>query len=87
MIEADRQLVRDLLEVADTLERRAFLGVGLLRRAARRLTELAAGAPGEADCPRCGGPIVQRRLGRPRRFCSDRCRWASKRPRNASLTP
>lgn len=29
-----------------------------------------------ANCGRCGGQIAQPSTGRPRRFCSDRCRRA-----------
>lgn len=27
-------------------------------------------------CPNCGGPVKSNRLGRPRKFCSERCRSA-----------
>jgi predicted nucleic acid-binding Zn ribbon protein len=27
-------------------------------------------------CPECGKPVMQNKTGRPRSFCSDRCRWA-----------
>ncbi len=27
-------------------------------------------------CPWCGAPVEENRMGRKRRFCSDRCRWA-----------
>ena len=27
-------------------------------------------------CPECGKPIAINKIGRPRYFCSDRCRWA-----------
>jgi len=27
-------------------------------------------------CPECGMAIEQNKRGRPRSFCSDRCRWA-----------
>ncbi|MGN8818980.1 hypothetical protein ACTNEN_11780 [Oribacterium sp. HCP28S3_H8] len=27
-------------------------------------------------CPECGKPIEENRRGRPRCFCSNRCRWA-----------
>ncbi|MCH4067240.1 MAG: DUF2116 family Zn-ribbon domain-containing protein [Lachnospiraceae bacterium] len=27
-------------------------------------------------CPECGKPIEPNKTGRPRSFCSDRCRWA-----------
>jgi hypothetical protein len=79
----DRRLVGDLLAVADDLERRGYLGHGLLRAAARRLTEqaatLAAIGPGSTDsmtassCITCGGPILQAIRGRRRKHCTD-CR-------------
>ena len=28
-------------------------------------------------CPECGEPLEQNNNGRPRRYCSNRCRWAS----------
>ena len=27
-------------------------------------------------CPWCGAPIVPNRMGRKKKFCSDKCRWA-----------
>ena len=27
-------------------------------------------------CPECGNPIIRNQTGRPKSFCSDRCRWA-----------
>jgi hypothetical protein len=79
----DRRLVSDLLAVADDLERRGYLGHGLLRAAARRVTEQAAtlaavdlGASGSSSvssCVTCGGPILQATRGRRRKHCTD-CR-------------
>ena len=27
-------------------------------------------------CPWCGAPVVANRMGRKKKFCSDKCRWA-----------
>ncbi len=27
-------------------------------------------------CPWCGTPVSRNRTGRPKKFCSDKCRWA-----------
>ena len=27
-------------------------------------------------CPWCGEPVVANRIGRKKKFCSDKCRWA-----------
>ena len=27
-------------------------------------------------CPWCGAPVIPNRMGRRKKFCSDRCRWA-----------
>ncbi len=27
-------------------------------------------------CPWCGMPVTRNRTGRPKKFCSDKCRWA-----------
>jgi hypothetical protein len=80
----DGQLIRDLLATATVLESRALLGVGLLRRAARRIAECECNRA--ERCPSCGGPIKQPALGRRRIYCTDRCRWAAaKRPRNGRV--
>ena len=39
------------------------------------LSEFIA-ACAKAFCPECGKPIVQNSNGRPKSFCSNRCRWA-----------
>lgn len=27
-------------------------------------------------CPWCGEPVMENRMGRNKKFCSDKCRWA-----------
>lgn len=39
------------------------------------LTEFVAACSKEF-CPWCGKPMGRNPMGRPRIFCSDRCRWA-----------
>ena len=29
-----------------------------------------------AFCPWCGAPVIPNHMGRRKKFCSDRCRWA-----------
>lgn len=60
---------RQLLDLAD--EHRKLRPV--LRRAARLL--LTGQTPDtEEGCRRCGRPLEQKPRGRPRKWCSDRCR-------------
>jgi len=74
--DADAELVRLLLVVANALERDGLLSFpGLIRQAARRIAELQVVESGPDRCPGCGDPIVQPRTGRPRRWCGDgRCK-------------
>jgi hypothetical protein len=70
-------LVSALLFIASDLEeKRAYPYSGAIRRAAARLQELEAVAPAGAPdtCARCGKPLKQRSTGRPRKWCSERCR-------------
>ena len=39
------------------------------------ITEFTA-ACAKRFCPECGMAITRNKKGRPRSFCSDRCRWA-----------
>ncbi len=84
-------IARVLLALASDFESRdATVSVGVLRQAARLLSECRCHATGSEACPRCGAEIVQPTTGRRRRFCSDRCRVAtaqeSKRHRKTSLS-
>lgn len=74
----DPRLVALALEVADELDAPGAgahtlgLGAGLLRRLAR---ELVTGPELDRDrCPVCEAPVVQSGRGRPRVYCSRRCR-------------
>jgi hypothetical protein len=50
---------------------------GAIRVAARRISELEATATLPDACERCGARLDQKPRGRPRRFCSERCRRKS----------
>jgi endogenous inhibitor of DNA gyrase (YacG/DUF329 family) len=73
-------LVAALLYVADDLDKRGYPLAGAVRQGARKLAEAEAIAPSVDACPGCGNPIPRNPRGRPRRWCSERCR---KRGRNA----
>ena len=65
----DRTLGHVLSVIAHDLEQRGFPHSGPLRQAARRLFEL------ETDgCAICGDHLDQPPTGRPRKYCSKRCR-------------
>ena len=65
-------LVKALLFVAQDLDNRAYPYSGTLRRAAQIIASLEARAP-EA-CPQCGETVEQPGRGRPRVYCSRKCR-------------
>lgn len=76
---ADRDLVRLALAAAADMDARAAPATaGLLRRLAGRIVELAAVVPSAPDpgtCRGCGTRLVARAgPGRPRAWCSERCR-------------
>jgi predicted nucleic acid-binding Zn ribbon protein len=66
--------VATLLWVASDLDRRSYPFAGAIRQGACRISELEAIAPAPDACERCGAPIDRKPRGRPRRFCSERCR-------------
>ena len=68
---SDRDLARLLVVFADSIEASGTRSVGFLREAARRI---ATGEAQDGGCERCGEPLEQKSTGRPRRFCSERCR-------------
>ena len=39
------------------------------------MSEFIAGCA-KQFCPWCGAPVIPNRMGRRKKFCSDRCRWA-----------
>ena len=64
--------------VADSLERQGqFASASLVRWAHRRIV---LGEPPTAGCERCGEPLDQKPTGRPRRWCSERCRKRTGKP-------
>ena len=71
-------VVRLLSYAASDLERRGLAYHGVVRRAARMLATLEAGADGEG-CRGCGAELVQPPTGRRRKWCSESCR-RRKRP-------
>jgi hypothetical protein len=72
---ATTDLVSALLFVAEDLESRLYPYSGdAVRRGAVRIAELEAAAPTPGGCSRCGAPLDQKPRGRPRRYCSERCR-------------
>lgn len=77
-----RDIARDLLTLAEVLDRRGFLMSGICRQAARVLAALPT--PDERACPTCGCAVTQRARGRPRVYCTDRCR-RRKYGRNATV--
>jgi hypothetical protein len=86
-------LARQLALIASDLESRGYEHTGPLRQAAR----LLVGSPddahglddeqtaGEPRCGWCGGPLVRQARGRPRRWCSARCRRAAQRPKGRNV--
>jgi hypothetical protein len=75
---ATTEFVSVLLFVAQDLEERhAYQYAGAIRVAARRISELEATATLPDACERCGARLDQKPRGRPRRFCSERCRRKS----------
>ena len=72
-------MARALTWIAADLEDRHYLGVGIIRQAAGVLATLEA--PAEHACPICHGPIDQPATGRPRRYCSTRCKRTARNRR------
>ena len=74
-----RHLARDLLLVAEDLDGKGYLLVGVIRRAARLLAELELEDRPDDGCQGCGGRLDHPATGRRRVWCSERCR-RRKRP-------
>lgn len=79
MNRSDRDLIRLALAAAAAMDDRAAPATaGLLRQLARRLQELASGAPAAPEqrtCRGCGAPLPPSSgPGRPRAWCGERCR-------------
>ena len=78
MADQRQNIVRVLLYTADDLERKQYGMTGILRQLAGQVATLDVGAVEEGLCP-CGSPIVQARIGRPRKWCTT-CSPQRKRP-------
>jgi hypothetical protein len=71
------ELGRLLGLVAHDLDERGYPSAGIVRQAAVALLEDAMRQPSpQSLCPIDGLPVTQPAVGRPRKFCSDRCRRA-----------
>ncbi len=68
----DGDRLRLLSFLADSLERQAQPESAMLVRWAHR--RIVEGPTFEGGCEACGAPLEQRGTGRPRQFCSNRCR-------------
>jgi ribosomal protein L37AE/L43A len=76
-------LAATLAFAASELEDRGYPYAGVVRQAVRRLRDLEAQVPKrDSTCPRCGREVLQPGRGRPRIYCSRRCRDSLRR--NAS---
>jgi endogenous inhibitor of DNA gyrase (YacG/DUF329 family) len=62
----------------DLIRAPAFLRTGEFMKDREETQELSSFIRSCAKrfCPECGKPIEVNKIGRPRCFCSDRCRWA-----------
>jgi hypothetical protein len=71
----DRSLSAALVFIANDLDGRQYPYAGAVRRAARQLALLEAQAGGNLPtCPSCGAEVLRAARGRPRIYCSARCR-------------
>ena len=67
---------RLLVQAAADLDRRGLYHAGIMRQAARLLLEVPEQSAG--SCAGCGAPVTQAATGRPRKWCSERCRDAAR---------
>lgn len=74
----DRQLAALGLWLADDLERRLETHSGIIRQLARRLVELSPRDKPPGGCPVCGQDVPENTRGRPRTYCSTRCKNAAR---------
>lgn len=77
MDERDRY-ARMLLAIASDLEQRLYPFAGAVRHAAG-LLKAAPPPPAPGVCQGCANPVATSARGRPRKWCSDRCRKAAGR--------
>ncbi len=68
------KLARDLAFVAGDLDQRGYPFAGTIRQAARALLDVPE--PAGQGCKACGADLPAGRTGRPRIWCSDKCRRA-----------
>ncbi|MCX4576575.1 hypothetical protein OHB41_26055 [Streptomyces sp. NBC_01571] len=79
-----RQQLISLLRVAEST---LWELVGTNEDAARTHQEIASAlraVDAEGSCQRCGNPLANSGMGRPRRYCSDNCRKYAYAERKAS---
>lgn len=77
--EEHERLVAALGVVVTDLGEKHYSRAGIVHQAWSVLATIGTGlvwddSPDEESCRRCGGPLVQTAMGRPKAFCSDRCR-------------
>lgn len=77
-----RQLAHLGLRLAQRLDDRGALEAGIVRQLARAVLDTAPPPPDTPPdgCRRCGAALVQKPTGRPRLYCSDRCRKGRTKP-------
>ena len=76
--DADADLARLGLRLADELERRlGVVSAGVVRALARRVQ--LGPTPRPDGCAGCGAPLEHPPTGRPRKWCSERCRRRARR--------
>lgn len=96
-------LPRLAMIVAEDLEHRGYKAAGVVRQLAREAVALRqaladrdaalgrrwADAADGISCPACGAEVPKNSTGRPRRYCSDRCRkaHARRKSRNETVEP
>lgn len=78
----DSTLSAALLFVAADLEHRGYPFAGPVRRAAQAVKELEGRERAASNCPQCGRPVIRGERGRPKTFCSGRCRTRAWRNRD-----
>lgn len=71
---SERPLSRALTFVAADLDRKGYPFAGAVRQAARRMAEVEKGDRSDNPCPQCGGEVERSSRGRPKVYCTDRCR-------------
>ena len=84
VVTPERRSLSALLSfIAEDRDTRLYPYAPVLRVAARELVAIEARAP--ESCPMCGGEVQQSERGRPRVYCSSRCR--KRAGRKAAVMP